>query len=130
MRAGFLLSLCLVPCPTAAAIGQTPDPVPAAITPQNNTGDLPYSTTVGSEVEHVELASGNLIVLIPFASVLGRKMSFDYGIRFDAGFGSRKATLVFNIGHRTPKEIGSSQGLWAGQVPRVFSPTLTRGPIA
>jgi RHS repeat-associated protein len=52
----------------------------------NNTGDLPYSTSVGSDTEHVELSSGNLIVNIPFIGVPGRKMSFNFGIRYDARF--------------------------------------------
>src|ERR1700743_3308656 len=62
------------------------DSIPPAITPMNNTGDLPYSTSVGSGTEHVELSSGNLIVNIPFIGVPGRKMSFDFGIRYDARF--------------------------------------------
>src|ERR1035437_2009704 len=62
------------------------DTIPTAVTPMNNTGDLPYSTTIGTDIEHVDLASGNLIVTIPFVSVPGRKMSFDFGIRFDARF--------------------------------------------
>jgi RHS repeat-associated protein len=62
------------------------DTIPTAVTPMNNTGDLPYSTTIGTDIEHVDLASGNLIVTIPFVSVPGRKMSFDFGIRYDARF--------------------------------------------
>lgn len=62
------------------------DTIPTAVTPMNNTGDLPYSTTIGTDIEHIDLSSGNLIVTIPFASVPGRKMSFDFGIRFDARF--------------------------------------------
>jgi YD repeat-containing protein len=62
------------------------DSIPTAITPTNNSGDLPYSTSIGTEVEHIDLSSGNLIVDIPFISVPGRKMNFDFGVRYDARF--------------------------------------------
>jgi YD repeat-containing protein len=84
MRFGFVVVGCLLSSSFIPVLAQTPDPIPTAVTPQNNTGDLPYSTTIGTDVEHVELASGNLIVTIPFVSVPGRKMLFDYGIRYDA----------------------------------------------
>ena len=54
----------------------------------NNTGDLPYSTSVGTDTEHVELSTGNLIVHIPFVDVPGRKMTFNFGIRYDSRFWS------------------------------------------
>ena len=62
------------------------DPGATAVTPQNNSGDLPYSTSIGSATEHIDLASGNLIVTIPFVNVPGRHLDFDYGIRYDARF--------------------------------------------
>lgn len=62
------------------------DVVPTAITPTTNSGALPYSTTIGTDAEQVDLASGNLIINIPFVNVPGRKMSFRYGLRYDARF--------------------------------------------
>jgi RHS repeat-associated protein len=62
------------------------DSVPTVVTINNRTGDLPYSSQIGSQFEHVELSSGNLIVTIPFLSLPGRGMSFDYGIRYDAAY--------------------------------------------
>ena len=62
------------------------DTIPTAITLNNTTGDQPYSTQVGTDTEHVELATGNLIVTIPFLNVPGRHLNFNYGLRYDAAF--------------------------------------------
>jgi YD repeat-containing protein len=88
------------------------DTIPAAITPNNNTGDLPYSTQIGTAAEHVELSTGNLIVNIPFISLPGRKMSFDFGVRYDASFWLtevRGGVFQFNVEQRnwlTPTTLG------------------------
>ncbi len=74
------LFLCLFLSFSIAVYAQ--DSIPTAITSGNNTGDLPYSTSIGTDTEHVELSSGNLIVNIPFVDVPGRKMSFDFGVRY------------------------------------------------
>lgn len=60
--------------------------MPSVISPTNTTGDLPYSVQVGTPAEHVELATGNLIITIPFLNLPGRHLGFDYGIRYDAAF--------------------------------------------
>ena len=78
----LLVWLSLVTCSSLMA----QDSVPMAVTINNRTGDLPFSAQIGSQFEHVELSSGNLIVTIPFLSVPGRGMSFDYGIRYDAAY--------------------------------------------
>jgi hypothetical protein len=48
------------------------DEVPTRITNQNHIGDLPYSASVGTEIEHVDMATGALNVNIPVWSVPGR----------------------------------------------------------
>ncbi|MGD0446173.1 MAG: hypothetical protein ABSA39_19745 [Edaphobacter sp.] len=70
----------------AASMCSAQDVVPTAITPQNSTGDLPYSTSVGSDTERVEFATGNLLVNIPIVSVPGRKLSFNFGLQYDARY--------------------------------------------
>src|SRR5712692_918005 len=62
------------------------DETPTRVTVQNRTGDLPFSTSVGTDVEHVDVASGNLLVMIPFASVPGRGLNYSFGMRYDARF--------------------------------------------
>jgi RHS repeat-associated protein len=62
------------------------DETPTAVTVQNHTGDLPFSQTVGTGVEHVDIGSGNLIVDIPILSIPGRRMPFNYGLRYNALF--------------------------------------------
>ena len=78
-----------------AAVAQ--DSVPSAILPANNSGDLPYSTQIGSSVEHVELATGNLIINIPFVSLPGRKLNYEYGIRYDASFWTSEVQAGYNL---------------------------------
>jgi hypothetical protein len=62
------------------------DETPTAVTVQNRTGDLPFSQTVGTGVEHVDIGSGNLIVDFPIVSLPGRHMAFNYGLRYNALF--------------------------------------------
>lgn len=67
-----------------SAIAQ--DEIPTEITIQNRTGDLPVSTAIGTDIEHVEPATGNLIVRIPFVDIPGRKNKFSFGLNYDAAF--------------------------------------------
>jgi RHS repeat-associated protein len=46
--------------------------IPTRITNQNRIGDLPYSTSIGTDIEHVDMATGALNVNIPIWSVPGR----------------------------------------------------------
>src|SRR6476620_8261434 len=62
------------------------DETPTQVTVQNRTGDLPFSQTVGTGVEHVDIGSGNLIVDVPIISLPGRHMPFNYGLRYNALF--------------------------------------------
>ena len=71
---------------SAAVVATAQDAVPTAITLSNSTGDQPYSTQIGSSTEHIELSNGNLIITIPIVSVPGRKLDFDYALRYDAAF--------------------------------------------
>lgn len=69
------------------------DIAPTKITDQNATGNIPFSGSIGTEIEHVDLATGNLIVNIPIIHVPGRGgLDFDFAVRYDARF------LVPNIG--------------------------------
>jgi hypothetical protein len=46
--------------------------IPTRITNQNRVGDLPYSTSIGTDIEHVDMATGALNINIPIWSVPGR----------------------------------------------------------
>src|SRR5258708_11248768 len=59
------------------------DETPTTVTVQNRSGDLPFSSSIGTDVEHVDVASGNLIVHIPFTSVKGRGMDFNFVLNYD-----------------------------------------------
>ncbi|MFN8007240.1 MAG: RHS repeat-associated core domain-containing protein [Terriglobia bacterium] len=58
--------------------------IPVKVTPQNRTGDLPFTTSIGTEVEKVDILTGNLIVNIPFVSKPGRGMGSNVGIYYNA----------------------------------------------
>src|SRR6266850_4483988 len=62
------------------------DETPIAVTNQNRSGDLPFSMSVGTDIERVDPSSGNLIVTLPIASIPGRGMEFNFGLRYDARF--------------------------------------------
>jgi RHS repeat-associated protein len=82
------------------------DETPTTVTVQNRSGDLPFSASIGTELEHVDVASGNLIVHIPFTSVKGRGMDFDFGLNYDARywiagtrqFANQQPEQIWNIG--------------------------------
>ncbi len=69
-------------------LAQSPDETPKEVNNQNRSGDLPFSTSVGTEVESVDAATGHLSVRIPFVSVPGRGMNYRFGIRYESGFWS------------------------------------------
>ncbi len=62
------------------------DETPTLITSQNRSGDLPFTTTIGSGVESVDVVSGNIKIRIPIASVKGRGLNYDFVVRYDSGF--------------------------------------------
>ncbi len=60
------------------------DEIPTAVTVQNRSGDLPFSSSVGTDVEHVDVVSGNLTVNIPISHVPGRGMDYTVSLHYDA----------------------------------------------
>ena len=56
--------------------------VPTVVNDQNRTGDLPFSTSVGTDVEHVDVGSGDLVVHIPILSVKGRGSDYNYALQY------------------------------------------------
>jgi RHS repeat-associated protein len=119
----FFLFLLLFGC-ASVAFTQAHDETPTAVTVQNRTGDLPFSQTVGTGVEHVDIGSGNLIADFPILSLPGRHMPFNYGLRYNAMFWTiatrtqpnGQQVHFWNI-ERRPYIGGMDQGLG-------FTPTL------
>src|SRR5437899_3100834 len=62
------------------------DETPTRVTNQNRSGELPFSSSIGTAVEHVDAASGGLHVRIPLFSVPGRGMDSSLALRFDSTF--------------------------------------------
>ena len=62
-----------------AALAQ--NEIPAKVTNQNRTGDLPFSTTVGTAIEHVDVATASLNVELPLFSMPGRN-GLSAGLQF------------------------------------------------
>src|SRR5438445_4492006 len=88
------------------------DETPIGVTNQNRSGDLPFSTSIGTDIERVDVSSGNLIVTNPIASIPGRGMSFNFPLRYDARFWVT-ATRTDGNGH--PYQIWNvSQDPWLG----------------
>ncbi len=102
---GILLSTALILFAIAIP-ARAQDEAPTTVTVQNRSGDLPFSTSIGTDIEHVDVASGNLIIHIPFTSVKGRGMDFNFGLNYDARFwitGTRQpahqpVTQLWNVG--------------------------------
>src|SRR6476646_5778541 len=119
----FFLLLLLFGC-ASLAFAQAHDETPTAVTVQNRTGDLPFSQTVGTGMEHVDIGSGNLIVNVPILSLPGRHMPFNYALRYNALFWTvatrtqpnGQQVRFWNI-ERRPYLGGIDQGLG-------FTPTL------
>ena len=59
---------------------------PTRVDIQNRSGDLPFSTSIGTDVEHVDMATGDLVVHIPIAHVNGRGMDYDYALNWMGKF--------------------------------------------
>src|SRR5437867_8079670 len=111
----ILLSCCAIILVPSLLFSQ--DETPTAVSVQNRTGELPFSQTVGTGAEHVDIGSGNLIVDVPIVSIPGRHMPFNYGLRYNALFwtvASRTQTngqvMYFWSVERRPY-LGGAQGL-------------------
>ena len=62
------------------------DETPTKVTVQNRIGDLPFSSSIGSGIEHVDLASGNLNIEIPLISRPGRGLDANVSLRYNSKF--------------------------------------------
>jgi RHS repeat-associated protein len=56
--------------------------IPTAVNNQNRAGDLPFSTSIGSANESVDIGSGNLTFTLPIASLPGRGLPYNFQLRF------------------------------------------------
>jgi len=79
VAASFLFAL-------SASLGfsQASDETPTAITDQNRTGDLGFTSYVGLDAERVDVATGSLRINIPIVTVPGRGGHFTFGLRYDS----------------------------------------------
>ncbi len=77
---GAITALCLSGPSQFAKAQETP----TRVKDQNRAGDLPFSTSVGTDIERVDLSTGNLIVEIPILAVPGRSMDLDLKLRYNA----------------------------------------------
>ena len=68
---------------TVATLCQT-DEIPTRVTDQNRTGDLPFSATVGTDIESVDIATGALHVRVPIVQVKGRGLDYDFHLYYDS----------------------------------------------
>src|SRR5579859_3136920 len=82
-RAPFLLCLMLL---SSFCLLHGQDEIPTQVTVQNRSGELPFSSTVGTDVEYVDATGGGLHVSIPILHVPGRGMNYDFGLYYDARF--------------------------------------------
>ena len=91
---------------TTIASGQTM--TPTTITDSNRMGKLPFSTTIGTTVEHVDLASGALNVDIPLFSVPGRGLSTGASLHYSSN--------IYNVAILYDGEGDITTQEWAAQV--------------
>ena len=85
-----------VPLLALSISARAQDEIPTKVNNQNRTGDLPFSTSVGTDIERVDIAIGNLIVRIPLVSIPGRGMEFNFFFRYDA--------MYWTAAKRLPRE--------------------------
>src|SRR4051812_12368448 len=62
------------------------DETPTKVTAQNRTGDLPFSASLGTDIEHVDIAGGHLVIRIPIYSNPGRGQDFDYHLNYNSKY--------------------------------------------
>jgi hypothetical protein len=60
--------------------------IPTRVTNQNRTGELPFSTNIGTSIEHVDAATGTLNVRIPLVSNPGRGSSAQLYYQFNSNY--------------------------------------------
>jgi RHS repeat-associated protein len=81
---------------------------PTTITDSNRMGNLPFSTSVGTTVEHVDLASGALTVSIPLFSKPGRGLSTGMVLYYSSN--------IYNVATFYDGEGDVTAQQWAAQV--------------
>src|SRR5437016_5295303 len=128
MKSSKLLAiqLCLL---AVCAFAQ--DEVPTKVTVQNRSGELPFSAAIGTGIESVDAASGNLMVTIPILSAPGRGMNYNFDLVYDARFwiaatrGADRPFELWNIEQRgyLPQ---FSNGLWSTNMPRISYTSYTK----
>jgi RHS repeat-associated protein len=69
-----------------AVVVAAQDETPLQVTNQNRSGDLPFSTSIGTGAEQVDLASGSLKIRIPIISIKGRGLDYNFTLRYDTAF--------------------------------------------
>ncbi len=119
-------SLCLL---AVCAFAQ--DEIPTRISAQNRSGELPFSVTVGTGIEHVDATSGDLMVTLPILITPGRGMEYNFSLVYDARFwvaaprGGDHPFELWNIEQRgyLPQ---FTNGLWATNMPRVSYASYTK----
>jgi len=84
MPAMRLFLICAVACAVISARAQ--DVIPTKVNDQNRTGGLPFSTSIGTDVESVDVAGDNLRVHIPIVSIPGRGMNSGLVLTYDGRF--------------------------------------------
>jgi hypothetical protein len=107
------------------------DEAPTAVTPQNRAGDLPFSSVVGTGIEHVEATTGNLVIDIPILDLPGRGMNYSFHVKWDARFwvaatrGGSQPFEMWNIEERgyLPQ---FNNGLWSTNMPRISYVSYTK----
>src|ERR1700692_4066652 len=69
-----------------AVVVAAQDETPLQVTNQNRSGDLPFSTSIGTGAEQVDVASGTLKIRIPIISIKGRGLDYKFMLRYDTAF--------------------------------------------
>lgn len=106
------------------------DETPTAVTVQNESGDLPFSTTVGTSLEHVVVTTGNLVVNIPIAELPGRHGTFNFGLHYDGRYliaAQHGTQWVWNMERNN---YLPTMGLWQTNVPLMTYTTYTKSSCA
>lgn len=109
----------------SASSAEAQDETPTAVTDQNRSGDLPFSGVIGSDIEHVVVTTGNLVVNIPIADLPGRGGRFHFALRYDGRYlvtALRGNNYIWNISRAN---YLPSNGLWQTNVPLMTYTTYT-----
>src|SRR6267154_348455 len=105
----------------APLLCQAQDEIPNAVTSQNRSGELPFSTRIGTDVEHADVSSGNLTVTIAITSLRGRGQNFSFSLRYDA--------RILVAGVRLDPNTGRNYLIWnlEGGPWGINAPSVTSG---